>query len=124
MVKNVEDIRWQEIPTPDRGMQQACSVGDAEIYMKLSKSGLTLVLDKYQVRRYAAGHGRTKYVLRIDLDRVNRLRGEVRIEDGPVVSQEQLLERAAVLLERAASSGVADAAAIVTWLELYQQQRD
>lgn len=123
MVKNLEDIRWTEIPTPDRGPQLACSTGDAEKYMDLSKSGLSLVLNEHQVRRYKSGHGRTTYVLKIDLERVEQLRNQVRIEDGSPVSQRQLLEQAAALLEQV-TSGQTDASAIVMWLELYQQNKE
>lgn len=121
--KTVDDIQWVTIPTPDRGTQQACSIGDAEIYMRpLSKSGLLLVLDKYQITRYAAGHGRIKYVLRIDLDHIKRLRSEVRIADEPGTSSvEQLIEQAAQLLEQV-QAGQIDTAAITAWLELYQSK--
>lgn len=118
--ETADDIEWIEIEVPgEDDKQRACSVGDARLYLGVSGPGMNLILRDNDVTRWTYGHGSTKYVLERDLEKIKRLRQQVRPSGGRT-SMKSLLAEAAVLFEQT-RDGHADTEAIGKWLRMYRE---
>lgn len=124
--KTADDIQWIQMDIPGRGTQRVCSISDARLFFKVSGTQLQTILNEHNITRYETGRGRTKYVLESDLEAVRKERMAVRSANGARISQKQLLEQAATLLERVKASheDVEEVEAIANWLEQYQKIKE